>query len=67
MAPLVAIFGYVVGDIGVHLLEKVWSISVSTSSGTGQRTVGHVAGQNKQTEQMEFLWTDGCGNEKKNA
>jgi hypothetical protein len=43
------IFGYVVEDIGVHILEKVWSILVVRSSetrlGTGtqwlDRTVWH--------------------------
>jgi hypothetical protein len=31
--PLVAILGYVVGDICEHLLEKIWSILVARSSG----------------------------------
>jgi hypothetical protein len=36
--PLAAIFGYIVGYIGAHLLEKVWSILVARSSGTRLRT-----------------------------
>jgi hypothetical protein len=32
--PLAVIFGYVVGYIGVHLIEKVWSILVARSSET---------------------------------
>jgi hypothetical protein len=32
--PLAAIFGYVVGDICEHLLEKIWSILVARSSET---------------------------------
>jgi hypothetical protein len=31
---LAAIFGYVVGYIGVHLLENVWSILLGRSLGT---------------------------------
>jgi hypothetical protein len=33
--PLADIFGYVVGDIGVHLLGKIESISVARSSRIG--------------------------------
>jgi hypothetical protein len=29
--PLAIIFGYVVGDVELHLLEKVWSILVARS------------------------------------
>jgi hypothetical protein len=34
MISLATIFGYVVGYIGAHLLDKVWSILVARSSGT---------------------------------
>jgi hypothetical protein len=40
------IFGYDVGDICEHLLEKIWSILMARSSGTRQRTGGIAAGQN---------------------
>jgi hypothetical protein len=32
--PHAAMFGYVVGDVVAHLLEKVWRILVARSSGT---------------------------------
>jgi hypothetical protein len=44
-----------VGDIGEHLLKKVWSISVARSSGTGLRTGVSVAGRNWQAVAMAFL------------
>jgi hypothetical protein len=50
-----------VGDIGEHLLEKVWSISVARSSETGLRTGVSVAGRNWQAAAMAFLWI--LGNE----
>jgi hypothetical protein len=48
--PLAGIFGYVVGNIGDHVLEKIGSISMARSSGTGRRIVGYVAGQNWHAE-----------------
>jgi hypothetical protein len=41
---LAAIFGYVVGDICEHLLEKIGSISMARSSGTRLWTGGIAAG-----------------------
>jgi hypothetical protein len=38
LIPLAAIFGYVVGDICEHLLEKIWSILVARSLETRLRT-----------------------------
>jgi hypothetical protein len=32
--PLAAIFGYVVGNIGEHVIEKILSILMARSSGT---------------------------------
>jgi hypothetical protein len=34
--PLAAIFGYVVGNIGDHILGKIGSISMVRSSGMGR-------------------------------
>jgi hypothetical protein len=48
--PLAEIFGYVVGDICEHLLEKIWSILVARSSGTRLQTGGIATGQNWQAE-----------------
>jgi hypothetical protein len=39
-----------VGNIGDHVLEKIGSISVARSSGTGRQIVGYVAGQNWHAE-----------------
>jgi hypothetical protein len=64
---LAAIFGYVVGNIGEHVLEKIGSISMARSSGTRLRTGGYVAGWNWQAEEMELLWTFGDENERKIA
>jgi hypothetical protein len=58
------IFGYDVGDICEHLLEKIWSILVARSSGIRLRTGGYVAGRNWQAEWMEVLWTVGDENER---
>jgi hypothetical protein len=44
------IFGYIVGDICEHLLEKIWSILVARLSGMRLRTGGIAAGQNWQAE-----------------
>jgi hypothetical protein len=51
------IFGYVVGNIGEHILDKTSSILIAKSSGTRLRTEGYVAGRNWQANEMEFLWT----------
>jgi hypothetical protein len=48
--PLVVIFGYDVGDICEHLLEKIGSISMARSSGMRLWTGGIAAGQNWQAE-----------------
>jgi hypothetical protein len=48
--PLGVIFGYDVGDICEHLLEKIWSILMARSSGTRLRTGGIATGQNWQAE-----------------
>jgi hypothetical protein len=58
------IFGYDVGDICEHLLQKIGSILMARSSGTRLRTGGYVAGRNWQAEWMEFLWTVGDENER---
>jgi hypothetical protein len=44
------IFGYGVGDICQHLLEKIGSISMARSLETRLRTGGIAAGQNWQAE-----------------
>jgi hypothetical protein len=62
-----AIFGYVVGNIGEHVLEKNGSISMARSLGTRLRTGGYVAGRNWQAEEVELLWTVGDENERKIA
>jgi hypothetical protein len=64
LTPLAAIFGYVVGNIEEHVLEKIGSILRARSSGMRLRTGGCVAGQNWQAEGMELLWTVGDENER---
>jgi hypothetical protein len=47
------IFGYVVEDIGVHILEKVWSILVARSLGTrlgiGTQWLDRTGGQSRRS------------------
>jgi hypothetical protein len=64
---LAAIFGYMVGNIGEHLLEKIRSISVARSSGMRPMNCGLCGWTKWQAKKREFLWTGGDGNEKKNA
>jgi hypothetical protein len=51
LIPLAAIFGYVVGNIGEHVLEKIGSISMARSSGTRLR--------------MGAMWRDEIGRQRK--
>jgi hypothetical protein len=62
--PLAVIFGYFVGNIVEHVLEKIGRILMARSSGMRLRTGGYVAGRNWQAEWMEFLWTVGDENER---
>jgi hypothetical protein len=64
LIPLAAIFGYVVGNIGGYVLEKIGSILMARSPGTRLRTGGYVAGRNWQAKWVEFLWTVGDENER---
>jgi hypothetical protein len=61
------IFGYVLEDIGEHLLEKVWSILVARSSrtrlGTGTQWLDKIGRQ----REMNSLWTLCNGNEEEKA
>jgi hypothetical protein len=65
--PFAAIFGYVVGNIGEHILEKILSILIARSSGTRLWTGGYVAGWNWQADEMELRWTVWDENERKIA
>jgi hypothetical protein len=62
---LAAIFGYVVANIGEHVLEKIVSVLTARSSGMRLWTGGYVAGWNWQADEMELLWTVGDENERK--
>jgi hypothetical protein len=55
MTLLTEISGYDVGDKGNHLVEDICSISVVRSSGMGLQSLGSVAGQSWQVEQMKLL------------
>jgi hypothetical protein len=59
--------GYVVGNIGGYILEKIGSILMARSLGTRLWTGGYVAGWNWQADEIEFLWTIGDENERKIA
>jgi hypothetical protein len=61
------IFGYDVGDICEHLLEKIGSILMARSSGTRLRTGAMWLVEIWLAEWMELLWTIGDENERKIA
>jgi hypothetical protein len=58
--PLAVIFGYVVEDIGVHIVEKVWSIlvvrSLGTRLGTGTQWLDKTGRQSKRTVVDSMHW-----------
>jgi hypothetical protein len=51
LIPLAVIFGYVVGNIGEHVLEKIGSILMARSSGTRL--------------QMGAMWWDEIGRQRR--
>jgi hypothetical protein len=61
------IFGYDVGDICEHLLEKIGSILMVRSSGTRLQTGAMWLVEIWLAEWMELLWTVGDENERKIA
>jgi hypothetical protein len=65
--PLASIFGYDGEGIGELLLEKIESISMGRSSGTGLWTGAHWLDRIGRQRKRELHWTVGDENERKSA